>query len=217
VEWPAFPEYEAVGRWESASFDPAGWRNDYPNPAFVRMTPRDAFWAAKIMMSLTPDELLAIVQTGEFSNSEHARYFHQVLVERQRKCGEFGINLLNPLDEFVLNADALTFVNLSEKHRFVAARSTRYRVTWSLYDNRSASVRQRLGEPVSIEEGRSPLPEPRRYLADRDMLLVAEIRSLHPDHPHWERPVHVYLRSTGERYEVVGIERDAPQEYIGMK
>lgn len=217
VEWPDFPEYEAVGRWESASFDPAGWRNDYPNPAFVRMTARDAFWAAKIIMSFTPDELMAIVQTGEFSNPEHTRYFHQVLVERQRKSGEFGINLLNPVDEFALSGDALTFVNLSEKYQFVAASSTRYRVSWSLYDNRSASVRQPLGEPTSSAEPRSPLPEPRRYLGDRDLLLVAEISSLHPDHPHWERPVRVHLRSTGARYEMVGIERDAPQEYVGMK
>ena len=40
---------ESVGRWEGTSFDPEGWKNDYPNPAFVRMTPRDAFWAAKLV------------------------------------------------------------------------------------------------------------------------------------------------------------------------
>jgi len=217
VEWPEFPEQEAVGRWEGDAYDPLEWRNDYPNPAFMRMTPRDAFWAAKILMALTPEELLAITETGAYSNPENARYFHRVLVERQRKTGKFGINLVNPLDEFALADDGLVFANLSERHRFIEPGSTRYRVRWMLYDNRAAAVRAPLGTPATLTEPRAPLPEPRRYLNDRDLLLMAELSSLHPDHPHWERPVRVYLRSTGARYEVVGIERDTPQEYIPMR
>lgn len=43
VKWPEFPKCEAIGRWESVFYAPQDWRNDYPNPAFVRMTDRDAF------------------------------------------------------------------------------------------------------------------------------------------------------------------------------
>lgn len=68
AHWPDFPKYQAVGRWESHVFDPEKWRNDYPNPAFQRMTARDAFWAAKILMKFTRDELTAIVATGEYSD-----------------------------------------------------------------------------------------------------------------------------------------------------
>ena len=46
---------------------------------------------------------------------------------------------------------------------------------------------------------------------------MAEITSTHPDHPVWEQPVRVYLRSTGSSYEVVGIERDSPQVYVAMQ
>ncbi|MGH9337823.1 MAG: hypothetical protein ACRD21_29065, partial [Vicinamibacteria bacterium] len=66
ADWPELPEYESVGRLESELFDPVKWRNDYPNPAFVRMTARDAFWAAKILMKFTREELAAIVETGEY-------------------------------------------------------------------------------------------------------------------------------------------------------
>ena len=64
VKWPPYPEYQAVGRWEGELFDCEGWRNDYPNPAFMRMTARDAFWAAKIVMRFTREELEAIVETA---------------------------------------------------------------------------------------------------------------------------------------------------------
>ena len=68
VAWPRFPEYESVGRWESEAYDPEEWRNDYPNPAFVRMSDRDAFWAAKIIMRFTPEELRTIVEAGEITD-----------------------------------------------------------------------------------------------------------------------------------------------------
>ena len=216
VKWPEFPAFEAVGRWEGEAFDPLAWRNDYPNPAFIRMTPRDAFWAAKIIMSFTSDELLAIVETGEFSRPEHERYFHEVLVERQRKTGAAGINMLNPLDELQVSDDVLEFSNLSERYGFVPLASTSYDVSWSLYDNAESEVRQDLGSVAAGEEQRVPIPEPTRYLNDSNMLLMAEIVSLHPEHSVWRQPVRVYLRSTGQAYEVVGIERESPQEYVDM-
>ena len=99
VDWPNFPEYGAVGRWEAKAYDPATWHSDYPNPAFVRMTDRDGFWAAKIIMRFTPEELRAIVATGEFSDPRHAEYFFDVLVERQRKTTSEYLNRMNPVDD----------------------------------------------------------------------------------------------------------------------
>ncbi len=42
-----FREFPSIGRIEADAYEPHAWRNDYPNPAFVRMTNRDAFWAAR--------------------------------------------------------------------------------------------------------------------------------------------------------------------------
>ena len=217
MEWPNFPKYEGVGRWESEHFDPLAWRNDYPNPAFVRTTPRDAFWAAKIVMRFTREELQAIVDTADFVDSDQAQYFLDVLMERQQKTGAFGINVLNPLDGFTVTGDALEFENLSERYGFVQPASTTYDVAWSLYDNARGRVLQALGDPVTQGTTGAPLPEPDRYLDDRDRLLMVEITSMHPDHPVWAQPIRVYLRSTGSRYEVVGIERESPQVYVAMQ
>jgi len=205
ADWPEFPEYESVGRWESELFDPVKWRNDYPNPAFLRMTARDAFWAAKILMKFTREELAAIVETGEYGDPKDARYFLDVLLERQLKCGRFGINAINPLDEFRIQEGSLAFVNLSEKYGFVEA-ETSYEVQWFAYDNETGARRE-LSQTSTERETRSRLeaaPSPESF-------LIAEIRSINPENPHWRTSIEVTLRPGGTGYEIVGIERESPE------
>jgi hypothetical protein len=196
VEWPEFPKYQSVGRWESVAFDPLAWKNDYPNPAFVRMTDRDAFWAAKILMRFTAEELLAIVRTGEYSDPEAERYFHQILVERQKKSGRYAMARMNPLDEFALTNAGLSFVNLAERYGFAAA-GTRYETSWSLYANDTGTVVD-LSEPTT--GGDTVLALPTDAPLTGNSYLMAQIRSLHPDFPAWAAPVRVYLRPNGGRF-----------------
>jgi len=207
VEWPDFPEYQAVGRWESTYFDPEGWRGNYPNPAFVRMTPRDAFWAAKLIMSFTPEELRAIVEMGQYSDPKLTAYFLQVLLERQEKCGRFGFSRVNPLDDFRVDGNRLEFANLSERYGFVDG-STTYRVSWSTYDNRRDTARL-IGEPTTQSETRVALQQRTDAETGGELFLRVEIHSLHQDHPEWEKAVHVYLRKNGSGYDVVGIDRES--------
>jgi hypothetical protein len=207
AQWPSFPEYQAVGRWESEVFDPERWRNDYPNPAFQRMTARDGFWAAKILMKFTAEELRAIVATGEYSNSDNADYFLAVLIERQRKSGRFGINAINPIDEFRLAGGLLEFTNLSEKYGFVEA-ETRYQTSWSSYDNIADSY-----HPLSAAAdvgARSHLEIPDGV--DAGLFLVAEISSINAEHSQWNTAVRVYLRPVPSGYDIVGIDRDSPEK-----
>ncbi len=208
ADWPEFPEYESVGRWESEFFNPARWKNNYPNPAFVRMTSRDAFWAAKILMKFTREELAAIVQTGEYSDPEDARYVLEVLIARQLKCGRFGINALNPLDEFRLEGGELRFVNLSERYGFVDS-ETRYEIQWFAFDNETGARRELSGKRTEREasSGLPSAPSPESF-------LVAEIRSQNADYPHWEKSIAVTLRPQGAGYEIVGIERESPEASV---
>lgn len=205
ADWPPYPEYQAVGRWEGELFDCQGWRNDYPNPAFVRMTARDAFWAAKIVMRFTREELEAIVATGQYSDPDDAAYFLDVLLKRQKKCGRFGINAINPLDEFRLEGGVLEFTNLSEKYGFVSA-PTSYRISWSTYDN-DTGERRTVTESRAQSTTRIELPE------GNGGFLLAEILSVNEDYPHWSTTVGVYLRPHGAGYEIVGIERENPEAY----
>ena len=214
VEWPKYPEYESVGRWESAFYEPQSWRNDYPNPAFVRMTDRDAFWAAKIIMRFTPEELRAIVEAGEFSDPREEEYFLEVLVERQRKTGREYLNRLNPLDEFGVADGVLRFANLAERYDFADPGST-YRVQWSIYDN-GADRAQSLGAAQEQTRTDLPLPQAAEVAPGGNRFLLAEIRTQHDDRPRWNRRVGVYLRPVGDTFEVVGIERESDPPSLGM-
>ena len=206
--WPEFPKYQAVGRFEGELFDPVKWRNDYPNPAFLRMTARDAFWAAKILMKLSREELEAIVATGEYSDPDNAAYFLDVLLERQQKCGRFGINVINPLDEFEITGQALEFKNISERYGFVEA-ETRYRISWSTYDNDLDEHRRLSASDELVTTTRNEIPRD----GDPERFLVAEIHSINAENPHWNTAVRVYLRSSTTGYDVVGIERDNPETF----
>ena len=214
VDWPSLPEYDSVGRWEAVSYEPHEWRNDYPNPAFVRMTDRDAFWAAKIIMRFTPDELDAIVDTGEFTNPIEAAYFLDVLIARQCKTARHYLNRLNPLDDFTVGPRGLAFSNLSERYGFAPPGSI-YRVAWSIYDNATDRTRA-IGVAEDHRETVIPLPRGPGDLTGADRYLLAELHTLHQDHPRWNRRVGVYLRPTTDGFEVVGIERESDPPRIGM-
>jgi hypothetical protein len=213
AKWPKFPEYKAVGRWESELFDPAEWLQNYPNPAFVRMTARDAYWAAKIIMSFTPTELRAIVETGEYSRPEDTEYFLRILIERQIKCGRYGINGVNPLDRFRMTQDAVEFENISETYDFSSG-TTKYRVQWFVYDNENDTT-EALGEPSVQTETQVDLPRLRRAHKNDQLFPMVQIHSLNEEFPHWNTPVSVYLRPNNEGYEVVGIDRISPGTSAG--
>ena len=57
-------EMKAVGNFTAAAFDPLAWKANYPNPAFVQMTPLDGYWGAKRVMSFRDDRISAIVEEG---------------------------------------------------------------------------------------------------------------------------------------------------------
>ncbi len=207
VKWPDLPKYESIGRWESKVFEPNLWRNDYPNPAFVRMTDRDAFWAAKIIMRFRREELAAIVHAGQLSDPEVAEYFLDTLVARQHKTARYYLNRLNPIDRFEVAGNTLTFRNLSEDYGFAEPGSV-YRVRWSIYDNASGT-HTALGPEREITSTMLAVPDAEAVAGGGDNFLVAEIHAIHEDHPMWNRRVAVYLRPVDGRFEVVGIERES--------
>jgi len=196
-----FPDYPSVGRFEADSYEPHEWKNDYPNPAFVRMTDRDAFWAAKTLMTLTRDELAAIVKTGQYSDAAAEAYVLRTLIKRQQKTGAYYLGRMNPLDEFTVAASELRFVNLAERYG-LASRETRYQVEWFVYDDTTGAAESLERVTLEIPQGRVPVPPPgpNRY-------LKATIRSEHLDHPAWMSPISVYLRPLASGYQIAGVER----------
>ena len=204
VKWPDQPEFSAVGRFESKEFEAGQWLSEYPNPSFVRETERDAFWAAKIIMRFTEEELRAIVKTGQINDGHQEVYFLKTLIERQRKCGDYGLNRVNPLDEFRLSGSNLEFTNLSEKYGLGASGSA-YQARWSVYDNASGASRE-VGQGTAVNTPRLAIPS---ESLSGDSYLAVSIRTQNASHQSWNREVRVYLRPASGGYQIVGIERES--------
>ncbi len=94
------PRYPSVGYFVSDIFDPGSWVPTYPNPAFEKSTLRDAYWGAKRVMAFTDEEIRAIVETAQMSNTDASEYLIQTLIDRRDKVGRYWFSRMNPLDKF---------------------------------------------------------------------------------------------------------------------
>jgi len=121
-----FPEIRGVGRFEAKQFDPGGWKPDYPNPAFERMTPQDGFWGAKIVMRFDDALIRAAVESAEFTDPRATDYITEVLIERRNRIGRRWFAQVNPLDRFELQVAGgdlkLRFTDLAVQYGFETAR-----------------------------------------------------------------------------------------------
>ena len=202
VKWPPETKLPGVGRIEAEFFDPVAWRNDYPNPAFVRMTSRDAFWAAKIIARFTREELGAILKLAQLNDPRAEKYLLDTLLARQRKCMEAYLTGISPLDQFQVSDSQLQFTNLADLYQLSSA-GTSYRTRWMIFDNQTEDSRELSG--LQTRTGTAvPIPS-LAGLKDHEYAAL-EISAIHADFPHWAK-VSVYLRQGGGHPEVVGIER----------
>jgi len=115
-------EYASVGYFESEIFRPAKWDPIYPNPAFENMTDRDAYWAAKMVMSLRDDDIRTLVKAGQIEDNEAEAYLIQTLIERRNKIGRHWFAKVNPLDNFTIAHEngeiVISFDDLSVEYGF---------------------------------------------------------------------------------------------------
>ena len=88
---------EKFGYFDVATFEPEKWLNEYPNPAFSRMTERDGAWMTRILARFTPDRVAALVEMGRFSDAGDTAYITQVLNARLAKILSRYLTRLSPL------------------------------------------------------------------------------------------------------------------------
>ncbi len=125
------PGLPSVGLIESELFRPERWRPTYINPVFLRMTSRDGFWAAKIVMRLSDEALAAVVDEARYSDPRARDEMIRVLRERRDKIGRTWFSKINPLDEFDLRKERegyrLSFADLAVRGGIGKKEETVYR------------------------------------------------------------------------------------------
>lgn len=136
--WEHIPEYPSVSLFEGDSFDPERWRPSYPNPPFQNMTPRDAFWATKIIVRFTDETIAALVKEARYSDPSAAKYVTQTLIKRRDKIGRHWFSKIAPLDDCLLAGNEETPVlkctDLAVRSGFEKG-MTHYRYRWQLARN----------------------------------------------------------------------------------
>jgi len=121
------PGHELFGYFDVAHFVPDQWKNEYPNPAFSRMTERDAAWMARILARFTPEMVRALAEAGRFSDPRNTEYVAEVLQGRLDRILERYLARLSSVTDVVIERqDRLCGVDLAERRRLRDSASFRY-------------------------------------------------------------------------------------------
>jgi hypothetical protein len=191
-----YPDYPSVGRFEGDFFQPQLWRPEYPNPAFDRMLPEDAFWAVRIIKRFTDEMIRAIVETGKYSDPEVEQYLVETIIKRRDKIVRYYLELVNSLDDFRVKLESgsqlLEFRNLASEAG--VAPPGPYQYQWFSFANQDGTL-EKLGEPVSTQEITLPVIK-----ASQRFLIVRAT-------PDQQPSIDVYLRNGPGGRKVVGVDR----------
>jgi hypothetical protein len=215
-----YPEDPSLGNIESEFFEPWKWKTEYPQPAFDQMDAADAFWAARIASRFTDPMIRAIVETGQLSNPEAARFLTDVIIRRRDKVVAYWISRTNPLDTFAVGRNdaglELTFDNAAVRLRL--AESASYTVRWTALDN-TAGTERAVESETGLAGSRAHVPDAAWGPVDAagSRYAVAAIRTINARFPDWAADVRVTLRQRGGATEVVGIERPTETRRPGVE
>ena len=123
------PGREKFGFYRANEFDPAAWKPLYPNPAFLRMTERDAAWMARLIARFSADDIRRFVSLGRWRDPGDAEYLTGVLLERQRRILVRYLGKLSPLGEVrATGRDRICAVDFARLRAIAPADSFRYTI-----------------------------------------------------------------------------------------
>ena len=204
------PGMEDFGYFHHRDFDPEGWKNEYPNPAFSRASERDNAWMARILSRFDRDDIRALVTLGRFSNPEQAAFLSGVLEGRLERILERYFLRLSPLGEARVEGDVLALTDLARRRSVRPAQSFTYRAVVASPDGVRA-VRPDVGAAGSV---RITLPHG-VFAAGVAANDASRYRVVTIDNGASRYPLraHLYDLGAGRGFRLVGIER--PEQSFG--
>lgn len=209
--------HPSIGWLAGETFDPGGWRANWPNEAFKRRTVRDSYWGAKLVGSFSDEQIAAAVAEGQLP-TEAAAELTRILVQRRDKIVSHWYSKVAPIEEPTASlarstatagqqALGVSFIDLGLREGVWTADATAYR--WRFEDGASdvrveGTLRATpdLRQSVRIDLPALPAAEPAGESAGLATLRITAIR------PGTDRrEAVIYLRWMGSitGYEVVGL------------
>jgi hypothetical protein len=200
-----YRDVPAIGRFEAEAFDPVTWKPRVPTAAFLRARPDDDFWAARRVMAFTDEMIRAIALTGSFSDPAAAEHLSDVLAKRRDKLGRAYLPAVNPLVDFVLADNVLTFANAAVEAGVATEPKGGYVASWASFDNDTGRLTPIGGETPASSSPR--IQAPPGLPSTGGVYVRVQVSTVDPAHPAWAAPVDVYFRRAGAQWKLVGLER----------
>jgi len=192
-----YPNYPSLGRIESEFFQPHKWKPEYPNAAFLNMDVEDAFWATRLLMMFTDDDIRLATSTGKLSNPEAEAYLSRILIERRNKIGNYWLRQVSSLDGFLVTDGSLLFEDLLVKYGFEQKRRS-HKVSFSAFDNANGN-RKDLGGSVETDSTTVSLPASLTTAPENSFFVVTLSANTHA--------TDVFLKRTAGALRIVGVQR----------
>ena len=202
------PGREKFGYFSVRDFDPETWKTAYPNPAFLRMTERDAAWMARIIARFTRADLRAIAGAAQFTDPGDADYITDVLAARRRVILERYLTRLSPLADVRQQPDGrICALDLARVNGLVAPGRFHYEIVERAASGAAVQLPGEVGTdgtvcfaPRSLAAG-AATPD-----ADPARLVIIRLRN-----GTGAGPLEIHAYDLGPRgLHIVGLQRPAP-------
>jgi hypothetical protein len=175
---------------------------DAAQPRVHQRAGRRHLLGAQRVMAFSDEAIRAVVASGAFSDAQASQYLSQVLIERRDEIGRTWLTHMNPLTKPTVDPEGyFSFRNAASDASVVDGRS-QYQIRWSVFDNTTPEATP-LGSWSTVSEPRGAIPN---APADSRFIL-AEVRTIHPAHPLWARPVRAFFaRTASQSWRPIGFE-----------
>ena len=202
------PSGPVFGYYDIELFDPDRYHPGYPNPAFTRMTERDAAWMSRIVSQFTDAHLRAAIETARIQDPFLRSEAFRLLRGRRDVILKRYLTVLSPLAQPTVHAlggtgSELCLRDLAIEGGVTTLQDRIYGArAWAGMEARAVGE---LGPSTSRGALGVCLPLPTEVAEDRylivDVYVGSDPKSLLPP-----ARVHLYQDETGG-YRVVGLER----------
>jgi hypothetical protein len=183
---------KAIGNFTAEAFNPLAWKPNYPNQAFLAITPGDGYWGAKRVMAFTNEDIRAVVEDGQFSNPAATDYMAKVLEERRDLIGKAWFARVLPLEQFAIADGKIEYKDLNATYGLASAQTFTHE--WFNWDNDKEQ------EHLVTTNSSDTLPDglTGSYIGCRFLPETKDGRS-----------TTAYFRREGDNWKLVGIKRSA--------
>lgn len=119
-------ESPALGYLDNKYYSPEKYKTQLPYYAFKDLTRADGYWAAKIIMTFTDEEIRALIAKGKLTEKADEDYLAEILRMRRDLIGRYWYSQATPAENLKLRDGRLTFTDIEVEAGFAQSAGSSY-------------------------------------------------------------------------------------------